>query len=158
MFRAGDKGSQANRLSRLCRDGHGAAVVEFAFVLPLMLVLVFGIIEFGFLLFVNSNMLNAARDATRVLSIQNGTSAQALTRARNGLYINLQGYTYIICAPGQAPPVGATCDTAQFPGFVAATDVGVAISVPMAQAALVDLTGIFANRSLQAKVIMFKEN
>lgn len=43
----------------------GAAMVEFALVLPLFLVMVFGIIEFGLLLFDEAVITNASREAAR---------------------------------------------------------------------------------------------
>ena len=46
------------------RDG-GQAIVEFALALPLILLLVFGIIEFGYLLFSFSSVNTASRDAAR---------------------------------------------------------------------------------------------
>lgn len=43
----------------------GAAMVEFAIVLPLLLVLVFGIIEFGLLLYNQQVITNASREGAR---------------------------------------------------------------------------------------------
>lgn len=43
----------------------GAAVVEFAVVVPLLLVLVFGIIEFGILLYNKAMITNASREGAR---------------------------------------------------------------------------------------------
>ncbi len=43
----------------------GAAVVEFAVVLPLLLVIVFGIVEFGFLMYNQAMITNAAREGAR---------------------------------------------------------------------------------------------
>jgi Flp pilus assembly protein TadG len=43
----------------------GAALVEFAIVLPILLVLVFGIIEFGFLLYNKAVITNASREGAR---------------------------------------------------------------------------------------------
>lgn len=43
----------------------GAAVVEFAVVLPLLLLIVFGIIEFGFLIYNKAMITNASREAAR---------------------------------------------------------------------------------------------
>jgi Flp pilus assembly protein TadG len=43
----------------------GAALVEFAIVLPLLLLFLFGIIEFGFLLFNKAMLTNAAREGAR---------------------------------------------------------------------------------------------
>jgi Flp pilus assembly protein TadG len=43
----------------------GAAVVEFAIVLPLLLVIVFGIVEFGFVMYNQAMLTNAAREGAR---------------------------------------------------------------------------------------------
>ncbi|WP_225073375.1 TadE/TadG family type IV pilus assembly protein [Desulfuromonas sp. CSMB_57] len=44
---------------------NGAAVVEFAVVLPLLLLIVFGIIEFGFLMYNQAMLTNASREGAR---------------------------------------------------------------------------------------------
>jgi Flp pilus assembly protein TadG len=44
----------------------GAALVEFAIVLPLLLTLVFGIIEFGFLYYNKAMLTNASREGARL--------------------------------------------------------------------------------------------
>ena len=43
----------------------GQGIVEFALVLPITLLIVFGVIEFGYLLFVFSSVNTASRDAAR---------------------------------------------------------------------------------------------
>jgi len=47
------------------RSERGMAVVEFAVVLPLLLVILFGIIEFSFLLYNKAMITNAAREGAR---------------------------------------------------------------------------------------------
>jgi Flp pilus assembly protein TadG len=48
------------------RGERGAALVEFAIVLPLLLLLVFGIIESGVLIYDKAMLTNASREGTRV--------------------------------------------------------------------------------------------
>src|SRR5919202_6635011 len=48
----------------------GAAIVEFAIVLPLLLLLVFGIADFGRALFIKNNLTSAARSGARVAAVQ----------------------------------------------------------------------------------------
>ena len=54
---------------RRARDQRGAVAVEFALIMPILLILVFGIIEFGFM--INRDMIvgNASRDGARAASL-----------------------------------------------------------------------------------------
>lgn len=60
----------------------GAAAVEFAILLPLLLMLVLGTIEFGRAYNAQIILTNAARDSVRVMAIKNDP-AGAKTAARN---------------------------------------------------------------------------
>jgi Flp pilus assembly pilin Flp len=51
------------------RDEEGAAAVEFAFLLPLLVLLLFGIIQFGIALNTRIQATNAAREAARAAVI-----------------------------------------------------------------------------------------
>jgi Flp pilus assembly protein TadG len=51
----------------------GAAVVELAVVLPLLLTIVFGIIEFGWVFMVRETLVNASREGCRVAVLQGST-------------------------------------------------------------------------------------
>ncbi len=51
------------------RDQRGAAAVEFALVTPLLLMLVMGILDFGWMIMKANLVNNAARDAARVASL-----------------------------------------------------------------------------------------
>ncbi|NUP73989.1 MAG: pilus assembly protein [Sinomonas sp.] len=53
----------------------GAAAVEFALVLPVLLVLVLGIIDFGRAFSAQQTLTNAARVGSRVMALQNSQSA-----------------------------------------------------------------------------------
>ena len=57
------------------RDEHGAAAVEFAFIVPLLLVLVLGIAEFGHAFQVQGTLSAAAREGARVMALQNDPAA-----------------------------------------------------------------------------------
>ena len=68
------------------KDQKGAAVVEFAIILPLLLVLLFGIVEFGFLLYNKAMITNAAREGARagiVFDVTRPTQAEIQTIVDN---------------------------------------------------------------------------
>ncbi|WP_374704224.1 TadE/TadG family type IV pilus assembly protein [Ralstonia sp. SET104] len=50
---------------RIRKAQHGVAVVEFALLLPVLLLLVFGIIEFGLAMYDKAVITNASREAAR---------------------------------------------------------------------------------------------
>lgn len=71
---------------KLACSQKGAALVEFAIVLPLLLALVFGIIEFGFLFYNKAMITNASREGARVgilYDFPNRTPASAITSQVN---------------------------------------------------------------------------
>jgi Flp pilus assembly protein TadG len=64
------------------QDERGAAVVEFALVAPLLLLMVLGIAEFGRAYHVQTTLSQAAREGVRVMAVQNDAAgAIAATRA-----------------------------------------------------------------------------
>lgn len=67
-------------MSTPSRD-RGAAAVEFALVLPILLLLVIGILEFGRAYHVQTTLSNAARDGVRVMALQDSASAARATVA-----------------------------------------------------------------------------
>jgi Flp pilus assembly protein TadG len=64
------------------RDERGATVVEFAFIVPLLIMLVLGIAEFGHAFQVSGTLSAAAREGVRVMALQNDSvAARAAARA-----------------------------------------------------------------------------
>ena len=70
------------RITRFRRDDRGAAAVEFALVLPILVVLVFGIVDFGRALFAYNYLTSAVREGGRFAAVQNSASAQAAVQTR----------------------------------------------------------------------------
>jgi Flp pilus assembly protein TadG len=62
-------------MRRRLRSEVGASAVEFAFILPLLIVLVLGIAEFGRAFQVQATLSAAAREGVRVMALQNDPAA-----------------------------------------------------------------------------------
>lgn len=77
----------------------GAAVVEFALILPLLLLLVFGIIEFGLLLYNKAMLTNASREGARagiVYSADPVTGLDRLSKTEITQVVNNYCQNYLI--------------------------------------------------------------
>ena len=106
------------------RDEEGAALVEFALVLTLLVMLTFGIIEFGRAYNAQVTLTHATREGVRVLAIT-GDQGAAVTATRNaaptldGASLNV---TADPCNPGLPTEVRATYPlTYDIPFFGSAT-------------------------------------
>lgn len=69
------------------RNSRGAAAVEFALIVPLLLVLVFGVIQYGWYFFAMQSGTSATSDAVRRLSVgdcQSSAELEALVTNRLG--------------------------------------------------------------------------
>lgn len=115
MFRqARDRAFQNRRreTSRSHRE-RGAALVEFAFVLPLLLVLVLGVIDFGLMINRGTLIHNATREGARE-AIFGTDEATIEARVRNAA-IGLDPADIVITveckAPDGTPCAGASYDT-----------------------------------------------
>lgn len=80
----------------------GASAVEFALILPLLLSVIFAIIDFGWWFFTDMHVTNAARDGARRGAVTDGTNT-AVAEARVNEALGQSGLT------GSAG-VEATCD------------------------------------------------
>lgn len=58
----------------------GAAIVEMAVITPLLILLLFGMIEFGWVFMVQSSLTNAAREACRVGVLEGASEADIRSR------------------------------------------------------------------------------
>lgn len=120
----------------------GAAAVEFAIVVPVFLLILFGIIQFGAILFLHNNMVNAARETTRRMAVAEMNTTEAEAYAAN--YLANWGLTFNVVATEPAPGV-------------ANGDVSVQITVPAADAVLVNFPITWPG-NLTAQAIMRRES
>lgn len=130
------------RRGALGRDG--LAAVEFALILPVLLLFLFGIIQFGFLFSVYNTMVHAAREGARGMAVEQLTESEGktLTEQRLTAYGNLP-FTVTTKAPDPANP--------------ADLDVEVSVSVPLEDAMLVDVLGLAESQTVSTQIVMRRE-
>ncbi|MCO6438330.1 MAG: pilus assembly protein [Phycisphaerae bacterium] len=84
----------------------GAAIVEFAVILPLLLAILFAIIEFGYVFMIRQSLQHAAREGCRFASLQTSTDAGIMARVDEALSpTGLNGYSVSLTHATQADPV-----------------------------------------------------
>lgn len=94
---------------RLSQEERGAVVVEFALVLPLLVLFVFGIVEFGRAYNARLELTSAVREGARTAAI-GGTGVDAATiaertrKAAPGLPAGQITVTSTLCAGTPVPP------------------------------------------------------
>lgn len=69
-----------NRMRKKCRGEDGQAMVEFALILPIFLLILCGIIDFGWLFYNQLSLNNACREGARyaVVNTAEGNGTQAI--------------------------------------------------------------------------------
>lgn len=94
------------------RDDQGAAVVELALILPVLMLLVVGAVRFGVAFNAKIEMSGAAREAARWLVVHPSDSAGAVTRAQQaspGLALTSAEIAITgLCTAGGGGPVTVT--------------------------------------------------
>ncbi len=133
--------------------------MEFALVSPVLLTLLFGIVQFGFFFHAQANMGNAVREAARQLAVGaatiGGTSSCASSSSGTAEAVacgkitglSLARITVTACDPDNAD--ASLCPEAD--------DVAVKLSIPRSSIAYVDILGLFNSGKLEAQVTMRKE-
>lgn len=118
-------------------------MVEMALVLPLLILVMAGIVQFGGMFFLQNKMLNLARDAARRLAVGEITSSEAQSLISAGLSAWTVTPSTTIHIPVPNDPVD--------------NDIEVTVTVPKAQASLMDIFGMFQSGNIVAKVVMRQE-
>lgn len=93
------------------RDEGGAAALEFALVLPILIMVVFAIITYGYMFSVRQALTQAAAEGARAAAV--ASTGQSATRATAAVNEALDGLD-ITCGTGglTCTPTSATCGTA----------------------------------------------
>lgn len=127
------------------RSEEGATAVEFAFVLPVLLMIVAGIIQFGAIFFLQNNMSNAAREAARALAVESIVSeAESTDLVEQKLIDWGVNFNIVTTLPNPADPND--------------TDFTVVITAPLSEAAIFDYLGVFEGGTLRAAASMRQES
>jgi Flp pilus assembly protein TadG len=91
---------------RLMVRTEGTSAIEFGLVLPLLMVISLGIIDYGHIYFVNLSMTNAAREGARVGVTRSAEEAQAAAEQAAAAYLAQAGVSASVDAttPTDADP------------------------------------------------------
>lgn len=95
---------------RLHNEDRGAAAVEFALVLPILVLIICGIVDFGRAYNANLALTHAAREAARIWAL-GGTAAETSTAATTAAVgLTVTSVTTTTCAFGNPTTVTVTAD------------------------------------------------
>ena len=111
--------------------------MEFAVIAPVVLTLLAGILQFGFVLFIENHMADVARDAARRFAVGESDQSETVQYAQDTL-LNW-GVTYTVTVTPNAD------------------DVDVVVSLPMSSVSIVNLLGLFDTGTLSVNVTMLTE-
>lgn len=139
------------------RCGRGAAAAEFALIFPVFMLSLFGITAFASTLFLENNMVNAARESVRQMAVLEApfSGGQVQCDAPQAQVVGSAEYiacTYLtFWGADFTVEAGDTCAL----GGDKAT---VRITLDASEAALMDIFGFFNGKTLTAEVTMRKED
>src|ERR1041384_1582067 len=128
------------------RSESGASAVEFAWLLPVLMMILFGIIEFGMALYRQAILTNASREGARLgIVVSTPPITTVMIDAAIDTYLTSAGIT-----PGT---VGRTIVA----GGITGTPVSVTLTLPYTFVSLPGLTGITPTINLNALTVMRHE-
>ena len=136
------RGMATRRTRTLLGNDSGAALLEFAFLTPILVLLLAGIVQFGMVIFLRSSMQDVAQDAVRRMAVGEFTTALEVSTH--------VGNTF---SSWVTPSV-----TAAWPNVGAGeTDVSLTLSVALSDAVPFDLLGLFKGETMPVVAVMRQE-
>lgn len=135
---------QTIRKSR--RSRIGAAVVEFAFIAPLMILLTMGMLEIGRMVMVKQLLINASREGARLAVLPTTSTLEVETQVRE----ELESASIIGASIAVSPQ--------ELAGAEAGTPVTVAISIPATEVSWIPKPLFSVYTTLQASTTMRRES
>ena len=144
--------------SRAARPRQGAAMIELAFVLPVFLMLVFGILEVGRIVMVSQMVTEASRVACRLAVLTGVTATDVTNEATTFLTAGgIPASAVTVTITGQTVAGGAINQTIKLATIQEGLAVCVRVQVNYAQAAWIPPTR-FAVPTISASTVMRKES
>ncbi len=95
------------------RRSQGQGFVEFALILPILLLVMLGIIEFGYIFTVYSGMFNAAREGTRYGIVNPQDVVGIVSNVRGGIFLTDPAAVSIVVAYDHGPNTQVFTNTTQ---------------------------------------------
>jgi Flp pilus assembly protein TadG len=112
-------------MMRRARREDGAAAVEFGLILPVLVLILLGILDYGYAFMVKLTLTNAAREAARVGVTLPADESEAAAKAAAERYLTSAGITKatvdVVAPTDDTPEVAVTIDLDPFEpliGFV----------------------------------------
>ncbi len=121
-------------LGLFASNQRGVAAVEFAFVLPMLIMLLAGIVQMGLMFFVHHNMLSVSQETVRLVAVGELTTSEGETYAND--HLTSWDITYDISVQQQG------------------SDIVVDITAPLSDVALIDYLGLFQSGNMTARTTM----
>jgi len=129
------------------RRARGSLTVEAALLLPLIFMLTFGLLEYGWMFLKQQQITNTARQCARLGAMVDGTNAQVtnqITSMMNNYGLGSSGYTTTI-SPGNVATAAR------------GSQISVTISIPYSNIDVTGFTLLPMPSTISAKVSMQKE-
>ncbi len=147
MFTKKSKRPSRSRVGRrLDRKTRGAAVVEFAFVAPIMMLLTMGMLEMSRVVMVKQLMVNASREGARMAVLPGATTVEVVDRVKDEL------------AAGSVTGTTISVTPTNFEASPAGTPVKVFVSVPATSVSWIPNPVFTAQATIEAETAMRKES
>ena len=133
---------------RTCRrNRRGAAVVEFAVVAPVFILLIFGMIEFGRAIMVQQILTNAAREGARVAILDSATPTASTVTSKVTTYLQNSGITGATVTINPSEPTTATYGQ----------PVTVTVTIPFTSVTWTPSPWFLKSKTLTARSVMRRE-
>jgi Flp pilus assembly protein TadG len=134
-----------------CRKQKGQALVEFALILPLLLLVFFGIIEFSLLIFNRAVITNASREGARagIVSQSPRVTADEIEQIVNDYCAN-----YLISFQEAAPATAAVSSAANWNGATINDTLTVTVNYTYSFLILPDIVALGDSLQLTGRTVM----